>query len=430
MTTDGATVLHEPGSPTSAYDRSAPAAKFSLSFGSKKPISKPQSVKRPHAALEEEDDEDVSKVQQEITTFGHDGEPAKKKIDRVIKSIPNADWQDPLRRRKQKSGLPGNQHAKNRAEEEVPDKINVEEPKFGLNVVERTNGATFEAAGMTPPTEDDEDRNRAEPKAKTADDEALDALTGSTRPAPKTITPPSEDEAFRDSYDEAPAAPTAADFAATPVEGFGAAILRGYLSGGKTLEDLGYSEDGKEAETKRRPGLLGLGAKESGLGVELGAWGKGAKAQKGEGYVPLGRKNRKTGEMVTDEELKQKMEQQKIDEKNRVYVSGDSDRKERHRDGRDRDRDRKQIEYREKDDEDSDRRRDRRRDCENEDDRPDEHRRWDRDHDRRRHGKDRAYEEDDRDRRRHRDRYRDYEDDRDRHRRKAREVDGHRSYRR
>lgn len=256
MSSDGATTLRAPASPTSGYDRSAPVApRFSLALGAKKTgntVAVP-SRKRPRAALGEEAVEEEGNVHQEISTFGKGAETVKK-TERIIQSIPNADWQDPSRRKKQKSALPGNEQARNRAGEVVPDKINVEEPKFGLNVIERSEGHGTGQAEVTPPADD----NVPTVKTKTADEEALEALTNGKHTAPKTITPPSEDDAFRDSYDEAPDAPSAQDFAATPVEGFGAAILRGYLTGGRTLEDLGYNEDGQDTGPKRRAGLLGL----------------------------------------------------------------------------------------------------------------------------------------------------------------------------
>lgn len=406
-----------------------PAQKFSLSLGSKKSsaVLAPPSKKRPRSALEDDAADDDTQTQQEISTFGVSAEPVKK-VERVIQSIPNADWQDPTRRRKQKSRLPGENSGESRAGAEWPDQITVQEPEFGLNVVHR-NGTG------TPPAEDDAGDEPA-PKQQTADEEALEALTVGRRYETKTINPSSEDDAFRDSYDEAPDAPTFHDFAAQPVEGFGAALLRGYVPKGKTLESYGYNEDGKDDEPKRRPGLLGLGAKESGLGVELGAWGRGAKTQKGEGYVPLGRKNIKTGEIVTDEELKAKLEKQKEDEKNQKYVSGKIDGNERKQDEKPRELERKRIEYREskssrnhEGDDEYESRRERRRKAEHEDDETERHGRHERDHERRRRSKDRGYDKaDDRDRRRHVDHHGRSEAERDRHRRRDR--DDHRSSRR
>lgn len=406
----------------------APAQKFSLSLGSKKSsaVVAPPSKKRPRSALEDDVADEETHTQHEISTFGVSAEPVKR-AERVIQSIPNADWQDPTRRKKQKSGLPGEDSKKSKAAAEWPDQITVQEPKFGLNVVDRSGVGT----NGTPPAED-QVNDEPVPKQKTADEEALEALTIGRRHEIKIITPPSEDEAFRDSYDEAPDAPTFHDFAAQPVEGFGAALLRGYVPKGKTLESYGYNEDGKDDEPKRRPGLLGLGAKESGLGVELGAWGKGAKIQKGEGYVPLGRKNIKTGEILTDEELKAKLEKQKEDEKNQKYVNGKTDRSERKRDEKPREPERKRIEYRESkssrrdtDDDDYERRKERRRKYEDEDDQPERQRWRGKDHDRRRRSKDRGYDRgDDRDRRRHGG----SEAERDRHRRRDR--DDYRSSRR
>ncbi|OAX84452.1 hypothetical protein ACJ72_01176 [Emergomyces africanus] len=113
---------------------------------------------------------------------------------------------------------------------------------------------------------------------------------------------------------------------AIPVEEFGAALLRGM--GWKDGEPIGRGKyGGSNASAKatttglkahvpeRRPGYLGIGAKElpgkdkggSGSEIELGAWGKSAmrKAKKpGEGlYTPVLMRNKKTGELMTQEEF-------------------------------------------------------------------------------------------------------------------------------
>ena len=86
--------------------------------------------------------------------------------------------------------------------------------------------------------------------------------------------------------------------------------------------DYSSATAGKKAKNhgvpERRPGFLGIGAKDSGKGaeVELGAWGKSAmrKASRKQGednadgnvegvYMPVTMRNKKTGEYITEEEL-------------------------------------------------------------------------------------------------------------------------------
>ncbi|KAL2366775.1 hypothetical protein RJZ56_000360 [Blastomyces dermatitidis] len=129
-----------------------------------------------------------------------------------------------------------------------------------------------------------------------------------------------ETKSFRADVASRPEPASLAAYSAIPVEEFGAALLRGM--GWKDGEPIGRGKYGntnaratKPRITERRPGYLGIGAKElpgndksgSGSEVELGAWGKSAmmKAKKpGEGlYTPVLMRNKKTGEMITQEEF-------------------------------------------------------------------------------------------------------------------------------
>lgn len=302
------------------------AAKISLSLGRvKKTGATAAPVKRPHALLEEDnqDDQDTHDPHVTITHFGQNGastagstvEPA---AARTIASLPNRNWRDESRRKRQKSGLPGSAQTNGN----VPagkDMVNGELPTYGLTVSE---SQPFLPAPTLPAQEDDASSSQtmmAPTPALTADDEAIAALKGHRKPIEVVIAPlpvsDNEEDVFRASHAAAPPMSTLDEYAATPVEGFGAAILRGYLREGETLENRAKT---KERIVARRPGLLGIGAKESGLGVELGAWGKGAKGGKGikgpasdAAYMPLVRKNLKTGEILTQEELEEKLVNQK-----------------------------------------------------------------------------------------------------------------------
>jgi hypothetical protein len=135
-------------------------------------------------------------------------------------------------------------------------------------------------------------------------------------------------------------------------------------------------ENKVKKDVERRPALLGIGAKSETAngGIELGAWGKadmrkaayGKKGGSGGGdglYNPVLLRDKRTGEMVSEEELKlRKLEALEGGKK------GDSDREKRRSRSRDRDRDdrerrRDEEGYRERSrDRDRDRRKDKDRD--------------------------------------------------------------------
>jgi hypothetical protein len=177
-------------------------------------------------------------------------------------------------------------------------------------------------------------------KPKTDDELALAALLGdggsrkSTMVLPAVVEAPkddeaaiwdgragtgiNEDDAFRIDVASRPDSASLDDYAAVPVEEFGAALLRGM--GWKEGEVVGKRKDqvSKPRILERRPALLGIGAKEvpGGVGDEIGAWGRAAKGRRKveKSYNPVLLRNSKTGEMVTEEELKVKKEEQKREE--------------------------------------------------------------------------------------------------------------------
>jgi hypothetical protein len=137
---------------------------------------------------------------------------------------------------------------------------------------------------------------------------------------------------------------------AVPVEEFGAALLRGM--GWKEGQTLGRGRyDGssstaaaaKASVPERRPGFLGIGAKDTsggkGAETEIGAWGKSAmrKGSRKNGdnsgntegvYMPIVMKNKSTGEHLTEEEFKTLQ----LGAKNHVApTNGRGDRERRHR---------------------------------------------------------------------------------------------------
>ncbi|KAK2785939.1 hypothetical protein FQN52_008206 [Onygenales sp. PD_12] len=269
-----------------------------------------------------------------------------------------------------------------------------------------------------------------------------------------------ESKSFRRDVASRPDSASLSDYSAIPVEEFGAALLRGM--GWKDGEEIGRgkyssttnttkkSADGK-APT-RRPGYLGIGAKEipgkGGAETELGAWGAAAmkKAKKpGEGlYMPVLMRNKKTGEMVTtgefetlvkegqkggsggsgEDEWRERRERNLKKSGREGVREDDRDRERRRRDDREIESDsgRDDRYYRDRDDD-----RDRRRGRDEKD------RRSDRDRDRKHRGSGRSYDEEDEYRSHHssstssrNDRDRDRDRDRERDRRDRYEDGGER----
>ncbi|KAL4949329.1 DExH-box splicing factor binding site-domain-containing protein [Aspergillus filifer] len=257
--------------------------------------------------------------------------------------------------------------------------------------------------------------------------------------------PQNETRSFRADVAARPESATLDQYNAIPVEEFGAALLRGM--GWKEGQSVGknYGKEGPDTSRAstphvpaRRPGFLGIGAKDVSGGkaeVEFGAWGKAA-MRKGsrkageskdgqnntEGvYMPVLMRNKKTGEMITEEELSALSKEAKKreesddwrDRRDRNLEKSGRD-KDRHRD---RDRDNRRIEY---DDDDRD---DSRRNGSSLSSRKDK----DRDRSRSagdRHSRRRRYDDEDSDRRddrSYRERDRDRDRDRDRERRSDRD---------
>lgn len=247
-----------------------------------------------------------------------------------------------------------------------------------------------------------------------------------------------ETSSFRTDVASRPESATLDQYNAIPVEEFGAALLRGM--GWKDGQAIGRGNYGSSAAAdganksrvpERRPGFLGIGAKDSTGGksaeAEFGAWGKSAmrKASRKQGeegssgntegvYMPVIMRNKKTGESITEEELSD------LKKGSKAQPSKDewSERRDRNleKSGRDRDRDREYRRVRDFDDDERSNRRNgsSRRDRSSSASRhSSRHSRYD-DHDDRRKD-DRSYR--DRDHRRDRDDDKDYRrGDRDRDR--------------
>jgi hypothetical protein len=308
-----------------------PAARPPIASTSAKPATPlnglKNGIKRQRTALHDSDDEDHAEgIHQEISHFDQAAggavttAPKNTKGPLVIPAAPASRAARVLyrggKRARQKSGLPAD-------ESEVEIKQAEEQVGFGLTVREKKDE----------PTDRPQKPAEAAPAAAapTDDEAAMAALLGGRADGARTIPvvggdePLGEDELFRRDYAEAQDAPTLADYLAVPAEDFGAACLRGMgWRDTDTIHGDASPADKKKNKPKtfeRRPALLGVGAKPSAaLGVELGEWGgnRPKKGQKVEAFNPLVLQNKKTGEKLTEQELKDKIDGQKASSKARA----------------------------------------------------------------------------------------------------------------
>ena len=291
--------------------------------------------KRPHSSLaddsESDDDGSRNQASQLVSAFDHTvggaigiGSPEPVKQPLVIQSQKNKNWREESRRKRGKNLLPAEEQAARQGRAvEGNEGIRREEETYGLTVVKRKdeNGDV--------PMVDIKEVIMVEKKLQTADEEALEALLEGKKksdlilPAIKNgddfdtrfAGRANEDDDFKTDIASRPDSANLEDYAAVPIEEFGAALLRGmgWKEGDVVGKNKGQSS--KPRVVERRPALLGIGAKEVPDGLEeLGAWGKGAKKKNmyTKGLAPVLLKNSVTGEMITEEELKAKKEKEQM----------------------------------------------------------------------------------------------------------------------
>ncbi|KAK6005985.1 hypothetical protein QM012_006395 [Aureobasidium pullulans] len=385
------------------------------------PPKKTNGTKRDHAALLDDasDDEDASHAKrQTITHFDSaaggavDARAPKKEEKKplVITALANRDWREASKRqRAQKYGITTEQleaRKESAQNAEGADKVvkETEAVKYGLNVFAPSASASAEDAQQEEELEQQQEDKPEQPK--TADQLAIDALTGAAPTSTLTIPTAAvtEEDAFNDSYHSAPPAPSLSDYAAVPVEEYGAAMLRGMGWKGPSASTTStQTKNGKKPlPPAKRPALLGIGADPNAAAQaeELGAWGKSSSRGRKEPtmFVPVSMKNKKTGETLTEEELREKIRRDKEEAENQRFVVNDLEIRDKKRERRDGDDSRADRRRRDDYSDDEEERRRRRKDRE-------------RDYDRQDH-KSRDYDRKDRERKERRDRSRDYESSR------------------
>ncbi|KAL8674702.1 MAG: hypothetical protein Q9168_000934 [Polycauliona sp. 1 TL-2023] len=337
------------------------AKPFSISLGASKiKSSKPNASsssptkslnpkKRPHSSLNDDSDSDpretAQPTPQPVSTFDRSAGGAialnngneKANEPLIIQGLRNRNWRDESRRKRGKRNLlPPEVQAQRAAQ---PNGLNGQGAHVERDEVSKASGLTFVQRQDDGDVVMQEGVQRAHPQdeatAKTADQEALDALLGAQTSKSSLIVPAveardeefsnqqtpgmTEDDHFRSDVSSRPDSASLDDYARVPVEDFGMGMLRGM--GWKEGETVGKRKDqvSKPRVAERRPALLGIGAKEvpGGVGDELGAWGKEVRGKRkvDKMYNPVLLKNSKTGEMLTEDELQAKKEKQKEAEK-------------------------------------------------------------------------------------------------------------------
>ncbi|KAI5248295.1 hypothetical protein E4T43_01657 [Aureobasidium subglaciale] len=377
------------------------------------PPGRSNGTKRDHAALLDDasDDEDASHAKrQTITHFNSaaggavDAKAPKKEEKKplVISALANRDWREASKRqRAQKYGITTEQlDARKEGDQnaEGADKVvkETDAVKYGLNVFAPADAVSADDT----PQQEEQGQQEEKPEQKTADQLAIDALTGAAPTSTLTIpaSAVTEEDAFNDTFHSAPPAPSLSDYAAVPVEEYGAAMLRGMGWKGPSITPSAPTKNGKKAlPPAKRPALLGIGADPNAAAQaeELGAWGKTSSRGRKEPtmFIPVSMKNKKTGETLTEDELKEKLRRDKEEAENQRFIVNDLEIREKKRERRDDETKNRRRKDEYSDDEE---RRRKRRDRERNSDRKD------RDYDR--HDKPKDYDRKDRDREYRRDR--------------------------
>jgi hypothetical protein len=295
-----------------------------------KPRPSPHSVSSKAKLLgHDSDDEDESKqpIHEPVTGFTANGavlgeQPREKELA-VIKNAGNEDWRK--RRHAGKNTLPSMVQAPN-GNAIVVEKDEVSKAS-GLQYARKDAGDGVAGVQLTETATNTKGQNAPEHTREWTEDEiALQALLQEGQGGPKSTAiilqkgntnlarPEPIDELgdYRADVASRPDSATLDEYEAMPVEEFGLALLRGMGTKRKAngqVATIGSTNGTTPKTHEPRPGYLGVGAKPTPGMEEIGAWGraamrKGMKGQTGDGlYTPVMLKDRRTGELITEEEL-------------------------------------------------------------------------------------------------------------------------------
>lgn len=286
-----------------------PAMKFSLSLGAKKQTAGPATFKRPAPALKAfEEEVEAAPTAQAVSAFDaaaggaiDTSKPLTTTGPVVIAPQANRDWRAESRK-KQRGRLPDGARQENNA---TPANEELATPQiaFGLTVVKPQKGE----AALEQTADNKQEEEIKDPEKPTDDQLAMQALLGE-RPESTLVLNMDEDTVFQNDFSKAPPAPSLEDYAKVAIEDFGAAYLRGFgWKGDNSLQ----KNSKPEKRPVRRSALLGIGAKEeAAVGIELGEWGKATKGKRkvDQAYNPVLLLNKETGEKLTEEELKTRID--------------------------------------------------------------------------------------------------------------------------
>ncbi|KAK7952539.1 uncharacterized protein PG986_008267 [Apiospora aurea] len=272
--------------PRIAIKFGAPSASSSKPTNNRKPQLSSSLGKRsrPHAlgGDSESEDDTYSGKHETVTSFGargaqNDRQPRDAKSARtssrplVIACQNNRDWKASAKsKRPGREVLPHEKEARFSGQSKETEPADQDkEIKWGLTVMKKsadTDKSPAEGDGPEPTSRNPESsRPEEDGQSKTegrvdADQDALNALMGKDDERKKKMVIPAgsnatEDDALRRDYQTAADVSTLEEYDQIPDGEFGLAMLRGMGFDGK-------SQGSRPKEVKRRPALLGLGAKE------------------------------------------------------------------------------------------------------------------------------------------------------------------------
>lgn len=238
----------------------------------RKPASDSPQPRKPRAKFsltgDEDDDEEPEGKSVEVTHFDEEKGGAhnvgaqnlpKVTQERIIECQPNRNWRDEATRKRQKSTLPGHSQGGNAVGDDQDGVMVAGNMKYGLNT--KPNSKPKHKQTLS----GDSDWSLI---SKTDSDDGvlvprLDEHQLRRQPKVPNIGAAFDEEgAYEDYVERAPDAPSFSDYEKVPVEGFGLAMLKGM--GFKETDDKkdgGKDKKGETAPVKRRPALLGIGAK-------------------------------------------------------------------------------------------------------------------------------------------------------------------------